>query len=48
MAVWPRYERFAIDEAGYAPPAYWVGELLFQVSTDPAEKASVIMTTNLT
>jgi DNA replication protein DnaC len=48
LAHWARYELMAIDEVGFAPLAYFGTESLFQVIAERAEKAVVIMTTNLT
>ena len=42
-----RYELIAIDEVGYVPLAEVGAELLFQVISERAEKAAVILTTNL-
>jgi len=47
MARWARYELIAIDEVGYVPLADLGAEFLFEVIADRAEKAAVIMTTNL-
>jgi len=47
MARWERYELIAIDEVGYVPLAEAGAELLFQVIAERAEKAAVILTTNL-
>jgi DNA replication protein DnaC len=47
MARWSRYELIAIDEVGYVPLADLGAEFLFQVIAERAEKAAVIMTTNL-
>ncbi len=44
---WSRYEVIAIDEVGYVPTAEVGAEYLFQVIADRAEKAAVILTTNL-
>jgi DNA replication protein DnaC len=44
---WSRYELIAIDEVGYVPLAEVGAELLFQVISERAEKAAVILTTNL-
>jgi len=44
---WARYELIAIDEVGYVPLAEVGAEFLFQVIAERAEKAAVIMTTNL-
>src|SRR5580658_2543844 len=42
-----RYDLVCIDELGYVPLAELGAELLFQVISDRAEKASVMITTNL-
>ena len=47
LARWSRYEVIAIDEVGYVPLAEIGAELLFQVIAERAEKAAVIITTNL-
>jgi DNA replication protein DnaC len=47
LARWERYDLIAIDEVGYVPLAEVGAELLFQVVADRAEKAAVILTTNL-
>ena len=47
LARWARYEVLAIDEVGYVPLAETGAELLFQVITERAEKAVVLVTTNL-
>jgi DNA replication protein DnaC len=47
LARWERYDLVAIDEVGYVPLAESGAELLFQVIADRAERASVILTTNL-
>ena len=47
LARWSRYELVAIDEVGYIPMADVGAEFLFQVIAERAEKAAVIMTTNL-
>src|SRR6266496_2574169 len=44
---WSRYDVIAIDEVGYVPMAEVGAEYLFQVIADRAEKATVILTTNL-
>ena len=46
LARWFRYEWIAIDEVGYVPMADLGAELLFQVISDRAERATVILTTN--
>jgi len=47
LVRWARYELIAIDEVGYVPLAEVGAEFLFQVIAERAEKAAVIMTTNL-
>lgn len=47
LARWDRYDRIAIDEVGYVPMADLGAEFLFQVIAERAEKAAVILTTNL-
>ena len=47
LGRWSRYELIVIDELGYVPLAEVGAELLFQVIADRAEKAAVIITTNL-
>ena len=47
LARWERYDLIAIDEVGYVPMADLGAEFLFQVIAERAEKAAVIMTTNL-
>ena len=47
LARWARYELVCIDELGYVPLAELGAELLFQVISERAEKASVVITTNL-
>jgi DNA replication protein DnaC len=47
LARWARYDLIAIDEVGYVPLAEIGAELLFQVIAERAEKAAVILTTNL-
>jgi DNA replication protein DnaC len=47
MSRWARYELIVLDEVGYVPLAEVGAELLFQVIADRAEKAAVILTTNL-
>jgi DNA replication protein DnaC len=44
---WSRYDVIGIDEVGYVPMAEVGAEYLFQVIADRAEKAAVILTTNL-
>ena len=47
LARWARYDLIAIDEVGYVPMAEVGAEFLFQVIAERAEKAAVILTTNL-
>lgn len=47
LGRWSRCELIVIDELGYVPLAEIGAELLFQVIADRAEKAAVIVTTNL-
>ena len=47
MARWRKYELIVLDEAGYVPLADTGAEFLFQVISDRAEKAALIITTNL-
>ena len=47
MARWSRYDLIAIDEVGYVPLAEVGAEFLFQVVAERAEKAAVVVTTNL-
>jgi DNA replication protein DnaC len=47
LARWSRYEVLAIDEVGYVPMADVGAEFLFQVIAERAEKAAVVLTTNL-
>jgi DNA replication protein DnaC len=47
LSRWSRYELICIDEVGYVPLAELGAELLFQVISDRAERAAVVITTNL-
>ena len=47
MARWQKYELIALDEVGYVPLADVGAEFLFQVISDRAERAAIIVTTNL-
>lgn len=47
LSRWARYDLVCIDELGYVPLAELGAELLFQVISDRAEKASELITTNL-
>lgn len=47
LSRWSRYELICIDEVGYVPLAELGAELLFQVISERAERAAVVITTNL-
>jgi DNA replication protein DnaC len=47
MARWSRYDLIVIDEVGYVPLAEVGAEFLFQVVAERAERAAVVLTTNL-
>ena len=47
MSRWQRYELIAVDEVGYVPLADIGAEFLFQVISERAEHAAIIVTTNL-
>ena len=47
LARWMRYEVIALDEVGYVPLAEIGAEFLFQVIAERAERATLIVTTNL-
>lgn len=47
LARWTRYELIVLDEVGYVPLAQVGAELLFQVISERAERATLIITTNL-
>lgn len=47
LSRWERYDLIAIDEVGYVPLAEQGAELLFQVIADRAERAALLLTTNL-
>ena len=47
MARWQKFELIALDEVGYVPLAEEGAEFLFQVISDRAERAALIVTTNL-
>lgn len=47
LARWERYDVIGLDELGYVPLAEQGAELLFQVIAERAEKAAVLVTTNL-
>jgi DNA replication protein DnaC len=44
---WTRYDLIAIDEMGYVPFAQVGAELMFQVISERAERATLVITTNL-
>ena len=47
QARWERYDLIAVHKAGYVPMADLGAEFLFNVTAEPAEKPTVISTTNL-
>jgi DNA replication protein DnaC len=47
LSRWARYDLIALDEVGYVPLAEVGAEFLFQVIAERAEKAAVVVTTNL-
>lgn len=47
MAKWQRFELLVIDEIGYVPLADVGAEFLFQVIAERAERAAIVVTTNL-
>ena len=47
MNRWQRYELIVLDEVGYVPLADIGAEFLFQVVSERAERAAMIVTTNL-
>jgi DNA replication protein DnaC len=47
MGRWQRYELIAVDEVGYVPLADIGAEFLFQVISERAERAAIVVTTNL-
>lgn len=44
---WSRYDLIVLDEVGYVPFAQVGAELLFQVISERAERATLVVTTNL-
>jgi DNA replication protein DnaC len=44
---WSRYDLVVLDEVGYVPFAQVGAELLFQVVSERAERATLVITTNL-
>ena len=47
LARWLKYDLIALDEVGYVPLADARAEFLFQVIAERAERAAIIITTNL-
>jgi len=47
LARWSRYDLIILDEVGYVPFAQVGAELLFQVISERAERATLVLTTNL-
>ncbi len=47
MGRWQKYDLIALDEVGYVPLADIGAEFLFQVISERAERAAIIVTTNL-
>jgi DNA replication protein DnaC len=47
MARWRKYDLIVLDEVGYVPLADVGAEFLFQVISERAERAAIIVTTNL-
>jgi DNA replication protein DnaC len=47
LARWLRYDLIVVDEVGYVPLAEIGAEFLFQVIAERAERAALIVTTNL-
>lgn len=47
MLRWMKYDLIVLDEVGYVPLADIGAEFLFQVISDRAERAALIVTTNL-
>src|ERR1044071_9517868 len=47
MTRWQKYDLIALDEVGYVPLADVGAEFLFQVVSERAERAALIITTNL-
>ena len=47
LSRWLRFDLIALDEVGYVPLAEIGGEFLFQVIAERAERAAIIVTTNL-
>lgn len=47
LSRWSRYDLIVLDEVGYVPFAQVGAELLFQVISERAERATLVITTNL-
>jgi DNA replication protein DnaC len=47
MILWQKYELIVMDEVGYVPLADIGAEFLFQVISERAELAAIIVTINL-
>lgn len=47
LSRWSRFDLIALDEVGYIPFAQVGAELLFQVISERAERATLLITTNL-
>lgn len=47
LSRWSRYDLIVLDEVGYVPFAQVGAELLFQVISERAERATLVVTTNL-
>ena len=47
LGRWERVDLICIDEVGYVPLMEMGAELMFQIIADRAEKAALIVTTNL-
>lgn len=47
LGRWSRYDLIILDEVGYVPFAQVGAELLFQVISERAERATLVITTNL-
>ncbi len=47
LSRWSRYDLIVLDEVGYVPFAQVGAELLFQVVSERAERATLVVTTNL-
>ncbi len=47
LTRWSRYDLIVLDEVGYVPFAQVGAELLFQVISERAERATLVITTNL-